>query len=155
MSSSVPAALDYLAGRVAELDAVRQMRAVVSDGWPATRSDQMIVIGVTPDGDDVGVTVGWADLSRGQDHEDVLVPGVVAVRRAGRDAASRARADASALMDAIRELIWSDRRLGGAIEPGMPARIVRADLSQTSAAGPAGEGRTCEIRWTLTWQHRG
>lgn len=157
MSSSIPAALDWLVPGIRALDEVGDMRAVVADGWPAERGDTLIAIGVTPEEDESGITATYAELSR-MEVEDVEVPCIIAVRRVRSDpsaGASVARTDAYALLDAIRDLVAGDRRLGGAVRPGLPARIGRWQMSQTSDARQAGEGRVCEIRWVISWQHRG
>lgn len=153
MASSLPPALDYLVVAVRDLDAVIPP-TVVEDGWPAARSDQMIVLGITPEEDDSEVSGAYAELDRGSEYEDVEVPSIIAVRMAGSDAAKAARDRAFELFDAVRDLIRADRRLGGAVRPGLPARIVRWSVSQTADARQAGEGRVCEIRWVLGWQHR-
>lgn len=153
MASSLPAALNYLVASVRALEAV-QPPVVVSDGWPAARGDTMVAIGITPEDDDSPVVASYAELSR-EEYEDVEVPCIIAARRVGTDAASAARVAAFALLDAIRELIRADRRLGGAVTTGLPARLARYEVSQTSEPQQAGEGRWCEIRFTLAWQHRG
>ena len=156
MGSSVPAALDYLASTIPTLPAVMdfQPRVAFSDGWPDKRGDVMVVLAGTPDGSDAqNLTQSYSMLS-GQEHEDVAVVSTIWVRRAGVDMASRARRDAYSILDAINDLIRSDRRLGGAISTGMPARISNIRTLQTSSAKQAGTGRACEVRWTLTWQHR-
>lgn len=153
MASSIPAALNYLVAAVRALEAA-QPPVVVSDGWPAARGDTMVAIGITPEDDDSGVTVSYAQLSR-EEHEDVELPCIVAVRRTGAGAASAARVAAFGLLDAIRGLVQADRRLGGAVTTGLPARVAAYQMSQTADAQKAGEGRWCEIRFTVTWQHRG
>lgn len=153
MTSSIPAAVDYL---VAGVRALPEAAApvVVSDGWPAERGDTMVAIGITPEDDESGVTIAYAELSR-QEYESVEIPCIVAVRRAGSGAASAARTAAFVLYDAIRDLVSADRRLGGAVVPGLPARISAYQMVQTSEPQPAGEGRWCEIRFTVAWRHRG
>lgn len=150
--SSVPGALDYL---VAQIRALPQCQppVVVSDGWPASRGDAMVVIGVNPEEDDAGITADWAEIS-GQEYEAVEMPCIVVVRRAGGTAVKQARDDAFVIFDAIRDLVRSDRRFAGAIVPGLPARVSRWAVSQTAEARQAGEGRKCEIRFVVTWQHR-
>ncbi|SCL31963.1 hypothetical protein GA0070616_4365 [Micromonospora nigra] len=154
MGSSIPAALDYLAREIPLLEPVREASVAVSDGWPTQRSDRMIAIGVLPEDEDTSVVVSYAELSR-QEYEDVEVPCIVVVRCGGSTATADARRGAYALIDAIQELVRSDRRFGGAIEPGLPARIVRSAVSQTADVRQAGEGRVCEVRFTLAWRHRG
>lgn len=154
MASSLPAAMDYLAEQVRALPAVTAAGAVVSDGWPASRGDVMVALGITPEADDAGVAVAYAELS-GQQTEDVEVPCIVAARSVGAGAARAARAAAFALFDAVDGLIRADRRLGGALTPGLPARVVRYQMSQTAEPREAGDGRWCEIRFTVGWQHRG
>lgn len=153
MASSVPAALDYLVAQIATLPQA-QPPVVVSDGWPAQRGDDGIVIGINPEGDEAGIAGAYAELS-GQEYEEVEVPCILWSHRSGTNAASAARAAAFALFDAVRALVKSDRRFGGAIRPGMPARVSTWSVAQTSAATQAGEGRVCEIRFVVTWQHRG
>lgn len=152
MASSIPPALDYLVAQVRALPAMADVK--VSDGWPGERGDSMVVIGINPDDDESGVVANYAELS-GLETEEVDVPCMVWARRVGDQAASRARVDAFALLDAIRDLIRSDRRLGGNVRPGLPARVSGWTMAQTSAASPAGEGRGCEIRFVVSWQHRG
>ncbi|KXK63356.1 hypothetical protein AWW66_03315 [Micromonospora rosaria] len=154
MGSSVPAALEYLAATTATLAPVQQLRAAVVDGWPAVRGDVLIVYGVVPGDGDSDAATPVAELSR-EDYEAVQVPAVVIVRRAAAGATQRARRDAFALLDAIREMIRADRRLGGAVKPGDPARMVGWTMSQTAEAKQAGEGRVCQIEFTLGWTHRG
>lgn len=154
MASSLPAALDWL---VAQTRALPEMAppVVVEDGWPVRRSDQMVVYGITPEEEDAEQEGAYAELAATMEYETVEVPSIIAVRMAGGNAASAARARAFALFDAIKELVRDDRRLGGAVRPGMPARISRWSVSQTADAQQAGEGRVCEIRFSLSWQHRG
>jgi hypothetical protein len=153
MSSSIPAALDYLVTQVRALPEAAAP-VVVSDGWPVQRGDAMVAIGITPDDDESGVIVAYAELSR-QETETVELPCIVAVRRAGSGAASAARAAAFGIYDAVRDLVQSDRRLGGAVVPGLPARISAYQMSQTAEPREAGDGRWCEVRFTVAWQHRG
>ncbi|WP_431976177.1 hypothetical protein [Micromonospora haikouensis] len=154
MGSSVPAAMEYLAATTRTLAPVQELRATVADGWPTARSDVLIAYGVVPGDGDSDAATPIAELSK-QDYEAVQMPGVVIVRRVGTGANERARRDAFALLDAIREMIRDDRRLGGAVVPGDPARMSGWTLTQTAAAKPAGEGRTCTIQFTITWTHRG
>lgn len=152
MSSSTPAALDYLVSQIRALPEA-QAPVVVSDGWPP-RSDQLVVIGITPEEDDQEATGGYAELDRITEYETVEVPSLIAVRMAGTDSMKAARDRAFLIFDAIRTLVRADRRLGGAVVPGLPARISRWAVSQTADAQQAGEGRVCEIQWVVTWQHR-
>lgn len=153
MGSSIPAAVDYLVAAIRGLDEA-QPPVAVSDGWPTTRSDTEIVIGIDTDDGETAVTGAYAELSR-EEYEGVEVPCVIAVHRAGQNASSRARTDAYALLDAVKALVASDRRFGGAIRPGMPARVVRWSMQQTSSAQQAGEGRVCVLTFVVGWQHRG
>lgn len=154
MASSLPAALEWLVDRVGSLEVVRELRPAVSDGWPAVRDDLLIALGVTPEEDDAGVLGSYAELSR-EEYETVELPAIVVARRAGSTASRDARRDAFAMFDAIRGLVGGDRRFGGAIRPGLPARVARWSMTQTADVRQAGEGRVCEIRFVLTWQHRG
>ena len=151
MSSSIPEALDWLVGQIR--DAVGPGVAV-TDGWPAVRSDDLVAIGVTPEGDDAELTGSYEELRGGAQYEAVEVPSIIIARRAGTDAAKEARDAAFGLFDQINDLIAADRRLGDAVRPGLPARVVRWSVSQTSDVRQAGEGRVCEIRWVLGWTHR-
>lgn len=153
MASSIPAAMDYLHTQVRALPETAAP-VVVSDGWPASRGDEFVALGITPEEDDSGVTVAYAELSDAE-HEDVEVPCIIAARRSGTDAASAARAAAFGIYDAVRGLVAADRRLGGAVRPGLPARVLRYQMSQTAEPREAGDGRWCEIRFTVGWQHRG
>jgi hypothetical protein len=153
MASSIPAALDYLVAAVRDLPEAGPPVAV-SDGWPVQRSDDEIVIGIDTDDGNSQVGADYAQLSR-MEEEEVAVPCVVAVRRGGSDAASAARTAAFGLLDAVRGLVASDRTLGGAVRQGLPARVAGWTMAQTSDAQQAGEGRVCQITFTLTWRHRG
>jgi hypothetical protein len=151
MASSIPGALDYL---VTMATTAVNGNATVSDGWPIQRSDALVAIGITPEDDDAPVVGSYAELSR-DEYEDVEVPCIIAVRKAGTAAASAARTAAFALLDAIRAALKTDRRLNGAVVPGLPARVARYEVSQTAEPKEAGEARWCEIRFTVAWQHRG
>lgn len=153
MASSIPAAVDYLVAQVRSLPEAAAPVAV-SDGWPTQRGDGLVAIGITPEDDESGVTIAYAELSR-QEYESVELPCIVAVRRTGTGAASAARVAAFGIYDAIRDLIEGDRRLGGAVRTGLPARIASYQMNQTSEPREAGDGRWCEIRFTIAWQHRG
>jgi len=151
VSSSIPEALDWLVGQIR--DAVGPGVAV-SDGWPAVRSDDLIAIGVTPEGDDATLTGSYAELGGGAQYEAIEIPAIIICRRAGTDAAKAARDAAFALFDQVNDLVAADRRLGDAVRPGLPARVVRWQVAQTADVRQAGEGRVCEIRWILAWTHR-
>ena len=155
MGSSVPAALDYLALHIPKLSAVTALKAAFSDGWPGAggKADTMVVLAGTPDADAQSIGQTYAMLSNNE-HEDVSIVSTIWVRRVGLKMASTARRDAYGILDAINELIRSDRNLGKAIIPGTPARISQIRTTPTPNAKSAGTGRTCELRWTLTWQHR-
>lgn len=153
MASSIPDALDHLVQQIAALPEAAPP-VVVSDGWPAERGDAVVAVGINPEEEDSSATVTYSQLD-GMDVESVEIPSIIAVRRTGSDAASRARTAAFALYDVVRELIRTDRRLGGAVKTGMPVRISRFRMSQTAEPREAGDGRWCEIRWTLAWEHRG
>jgi hypothetical protein len=154
MGSSVPAALDWLVAQARLLDECAPP-VVVQDGWPAVRSDQLVVIGINPEEDDAESVGVYAELDAAREYESVQVPNIIAVRHAGTAATSSARAAAFAIFDAIKDLVRMDRRLGGAVVPGLPARVARWSISQTADVRKAGEGRVCEIRFAITWQHRG
>lgn len=151
MASSVPAAVDWL---VANIRAAVASTVVVSDGWPDQRGDDLITVGITPDEDEAGVVATWAQLS-GLDEEAVELPSLISVRRVGEGAQSRARLAAFDLLDQVRAVVAGDRRLGGAVVPGLPARVSGWRIVQTSNAREAGEGRQCRIVVTISWTHRG
>ncbi len=147
----MPAAVDWL---IAQLRAAVPASVAVSDGWADVRSDDAITVGITPDRDETGVTASYAQLS-GLEHEDVMVPSLISVRRSGANAQAAARMAAVGLLDVLRNVVAADRRLGGAVLPGLPARVSGWRLAETSTAQEAGEGRTCRIVVMLSWQHRG
>ncbi len=153
MGSSVPAALAYLMDTVpGKLPDVKP-KPVVSRGFAVGRSNTLVIIGGTPDGDAFNAAGGSSDLS-GQEHEDVAIVSTIWVRRVGKDMEIRALTDALDILDRIRELVRQDRWLGGAIVTGREARITRWDITETRTPKEAGQGRECEIRFTLAWQHR-
>lgn len=153
MASSVPAAVDYLVAAIGTLELPEG--TLVSDGWPTARAESGIAVGITPDDDTVDLTVSYDGLNAATDEEQVELWLFLWARRVGDGMASRARRDVVAMADQVRELIRSDRRLGGAIVPGTPARVARWSLEQTSTPQQAGEGRTASVSMVLTWSHRG
>lgn len=153
MASSISAALDYLSSSLAALPELAPP-VVVSDGWPVERSNTVVIVGIDSEDGDSEITAAYAELSR-DEYESVSVPCLIAVRRSGDGAAAQARSAAVALLDEVRSLIAADRRLGGAVRPGLPARVASWTMSQTAEPRQAGEGRVCEIRLVIEWQHRG
>lgn len=151
MSSSLPAALDYLYTQMRQLPEC-QPPVVVGDAWPPKGAAQ-VAIGITPEENESDVEATYAELS-GQEYEEPDVPCLISVHKLGANQKA-ARDAAFTIYNAVVALIRGDRRLGGAIRPGLPARISRFRLYQTAAATEAGEGRVCEIRFVLTWRHRG
>jgi hypothetical protein len=149
MASSIPAALDYLVSLARDLP----QRKAVNDGWPAERGDTKVIIGIDDDSGDAPVEGSYSQLER-REVESVEVRCMVEVRRAGTGAASRARSDAFAIFDGFRQAIRDDRRLGGAVTPGLPARIERFTMAQTDEPRQAGEGRVCAVKFTVAWSHR-
>jgi len=154
MASSVPAVLDYLVARIKTLADLAQLRPQVCDDWADHRGDAVVVVGGTPDNDEHSLLTSYAQLS-GERHEDVTITSTIWVRRTGDQASSRARRDAYAIFDAIDNLVRGDDTLGGAITPGMPAQVGAVRMRPTPNAQTAGEGRVCDLRWQLSWQHRG
>lgn len=151
MTSSLPAALDYLYSQVRALPEC-QPPVVVGDAWPPSGGTQ-VAIGITPEENEADVAAVYAELS-GQEYEEPEVPCLVSVHKLGANQKA-ARDAAFSIYDAVVALIRSDRRLGDAIRPGLPARISRFRVYQTATTGEAGEGRVCEIRFVITWRHRG
>ena len=66
----------------------------------------------------------------------------------------RAVTDAHNILDAILDLVRDNRTFGGIIKPGIPARLASSRVILPDKVQAAGEGRTCEIRFTLEWTHR-
>lgn len=154
MRSSVPAALDYLVQQVRLLPECAPP-VTVEDGWPATRhTADLVTIGINPEGEDTTIATDYAMLS-GEEHETVDVPSLVSCHAAGENAASRARIKAYTILGAIQDLVQRDRTLGGAIVPGTQARLHRVAMEPTWQATQAGEGRWCDLRFWISWQHRG
>jgi len=154
MASSVPAVHDYLVARIKTLPELEQLALQVCDDWADHRGDVLVVVGGTPDNDEHYLATSYAQLS-GERHEDVTVASMIWVRRTGDNASSRARHDAYTILDAIDEFVRRDDTLGGTITPGMPAQLGEVRMRATPNAQTAGEGRVCDLRWQLKWQHRG
>lgn len=145
--------IEYLLPKLRGLEAVQAAKASVSDGWPAQRADAMVVLGLNPDQDSSGIAWAYSSLG-GEETEQVVMPCVIVVHRAGPEAAPTARRDAFAILDDIRALVAADRRFGGAIDAGTTARITRAVMAPTARAKQAGQGRVVEVNWWLEWAHR-
>lgn len=154
MASSVPAVLDFLVAKIRDLPQLEQLAPQVCDDWADRRGDVLVVVGGTPDNDEHTLATSYAQLS-GERHEDVTITSTIWVRRVGDQASSRARRDAYAIFDAIDAFIRGDDTFSGAITPGMPAQIGDVRMRPTPNAATAGEGRVCDLRWELKWQHRG
>ncbi|MFO7164909.1 MAG: hypothetical protein DIU75_016390 [Mycolicibacterium hassiacum] len=156
VSSSIPAVLAYLATHIPILPEIAEVKpkATLSIGWPKAKSDTMIVLAGTPDEDDQALTDQAYEGESGEEAHTITVTSTIWVRRTGEDGMLRAITDAYKILDAINGLVRSDRTLGRAVRPGLPARISTSSMSVTNSAQAAGEGRGCEVRWVLTWTHR-
>ncbi len=151
-TSSIPAGIDYLVAQVTALPECA-LPVIVEDGFPARWADDVVVIGITPEDDDTENPVLHAQLGAQLEYEDPAVPCLVRSYRAGENAMKAARAAAFGMYDAIVTRVRADRSLGGAVHSGA-AIVTGMRMTQTGQAVEAGAGRTCDIRFVVTWHNR-
>lgn len=139
MGTAIGRAVDYLVAQLPLLPALASP-VVVSDGFPITRADLLVAIGVTNEDGASEYNIDWAGLGANREDEAFDIPCLIdsyvggATQKAPRDAAVT-------VLDAINAKIRLDRTLGGALGPPGVAAIRDVRLVQTSTSEEAGEGR--------------
>ena len=153
-TSSIPAAIDYL---VTNIGALTECAApvIVEDGWPTRSAPSGVAVGVIP-GD--GITddeVTHAQLGAQMEWEQYEIPCIVWAH-VGGNTAKTARDAAFAIYNAIVALVRTNpagRTLGGALNSNV-AIVHNVRVVQTDTAEDAGEGRRCEIRFSVGCKNR-
>lgn len=154
MTSSIPAAIDYL---VTAITALPECAApcVVQDGWPTKRGNLGVAIGVVPGDGTTEDEVTEAQLGAQLEWEEYEIP-CICWAYVGGDSAKAARDAAFVLFDAIVAAVRvnpAGRTLGGALNSGF-AMVRAVRVSQTSNVQAAGEGRQCEISFSVRGKNR-
>lgn len=153
-TSSIPAAIDYL---VATIGALPECAApvIVEDGWPTRSSPKGVGIGVIPGDDTTDDEVTIAQLGAGMEWEEYDIPCIVWAH-VGGSSAKEARDAAFAIFDAIVAAVRvnpAGRTLGGALNSNF-AMVRNVRMVQTGTAERAGDGRMCEIRFSVHAKNR-
>jgi len=142
--TAIGRAVDYLVTQITALPAAAQ--AVVSDGFPASRADLMVSVGVTNEDGGSEFEINWAGLGAGREDELFSIPVLIeAYAGGGPEVMSTVRLNAVAVLDAVNGLIRTDRTLGGALTSPGVAQVRNIRLVQTNTPEEAGEGRYARI----------
>jgi len=153
-TSSIPAAIDYLVVAITALPACAAP-CIVEDGWPTRSSPVGVGIGVIPGDDTTDDEVTFAQLGAQMEWEQYEIPCIVWANVGGASAKT-ARDQAFAIFDAIVAAVRVNpdgRTLGGALNSNH-AIVHNVRIVQTGDAEAAGDGRTCEIRFTVGAKNR-
>jgi hypothetical protein len=150
-TSCIPAAIDYL---VAQITALPECAApvVVHDGWPDSRGDRGVVVGITPEDDDSEAPSVHAALGAQMEYESPIIPCLLwsYVGGGSQSGAMKSARDAAfVIYNAIITKVRADRTLGGAVHSGA-ALVTGMTMRQTGSAAEAGSGRICEIRFVVS-----
>jgi hypothetical protein len=152
--SAIPASIDYL---VSAIGALTECAApcIVEDGWPTRSSPLGVAVGVIPGDDTTDDEVAHAQLGADMEWETFEIPCVVWAH-VGAASAKTARDAAFTVFDAILAMVRvkpAGRTLGGALHSGV-AVVHNVRVIQTGDAAAAGEGRMCEIRFSVGCKNR-
>lgn len=150
-TSSIPAAIDYLVSTIRQLPECAEP-VIVEDGWPTRSAPKGVAIGVIPGDDTTDDEVAHAQLGAQMEWEQYEIPGIVWAHVGGSDA-KPARDQAFAIFNAIITKIRQDRTLGGALHSGA-AVVHNVRIPQTGNATEAGDGRMCEIHFSVGCKNR-
>ena len=154
VTSAIPAAIDYLVATIAALPECA-LPVVVEDGWPVRSAPTGVVIGVIPGDGTTDDEVTHAQLGADMEWEVFEIPAMVWAH-VGGSSAKTARDAAFAVFNAILTMIRvnpAGRTLGGALHSNF-AFIHNVRVVQTDNAEDAGEGRMCEIRFSVGCKNR-
>lgn len=158
MSSSIPAAIDYLLGLANQAAVVVAVGTVVTDGWPDELGTSMFGVGATrPPDTDVGTqaagSLNYRDLGARVVDETYGVP--CYIYSAAGSSQSVLRIASFALWEAFFPLLRADLTLGGALANGNNyARIADFGIEGPKSAEEAGSGRYCLLTFTVTCENR-
>lgn len=154
VTSSIPAAIDYLVSTIAALPECAAP-VVVEDGWPTRSAPTGVGIGVIPGDGITDDVVTHAQLGAQMEWEQYEIPCMVWAH-VGGTSAKQARDAAFTIFNAIVTKIRTNpdgRTLGGALRSG--AAIVHdVRVRQTEDADDAAYGRSCEIRFSVGCNNR-
>jgi len=154
-TSSIPAAIDYLYATVSALPECAPP-VVVCDGWPDQRADVGVVIGVTPEDPTTEDDVTHAQLGAQTQWEEYGIPCIIWARAVGGGRPMKTARDAAfTILDALDSHLRTPtgRTLGGALRSGT-AIAANVRIQQTGSAEQAGEGRVCEIHFSVMCRSR-
>lgn len=154
VTSSIPAAIDYLVATIGALPAFAAP-VTVEDGWPTKSSPSGCAIGVIPGDGTTDDEVTHAQLGADMEWEQYDIPCILWAHVGGSNAKT-ARDAAFVLFDAFATAVRvnpAGRTLGGALHSGF-ASIHNVRVVQTDDAAAAGEGRRCEIRFSVNAKNR-
>lgn len=156
-TSSIPGAIDHLVTAVRGLPAIAADPAVVvTDGWPDQRANTGIVIGLTPDDDSTDDANFHAEFGAQAQWEEYDIPCLIWAHRGGAEEAMKVARDAVfTLYDLIDSYMrtTAGRTLAGVLHSGT-AYLSRLVVRQTATGPEAGEGRACELRFTIHCKSR-
>lgn len=153
MASAVPDAIDWLVANIGAL-AECALPVVVSDGWPdEVAINTYVAIGVTPDDQEVPTQAAFAQLGGGQEEDVTGIPCLMESQAAGEGAQKTARDAVFVILDAIRGLLRSKPTMDDILQSGA-AQVSTYSLRQTPTAVEAGQGRSAEIFFVVTFNHR-
>lgn len=153
-TSSIPAAIDYLVA-TARLLPECAAPVIVEDGWPTRRSNTGLAIGVIPGDDTVDDEVVHAQLGAQMEREIYEIPCIIWARVGGANAKT-ARDAAFTVFNAFVTMVRvnpAGRTLGGALNSGF-AMVHNVRIVQTGTATEAGEGRQCEVIFSVRAENR-
>lgn len=153
MGTAVGRAIDYLFTQATALPECADP-VVVSDGYPQTRADLHLDIGVTNEDGTSEVGSDWAGLGANREDETFNIPCLIESYWGGGDEAVKPARDAAiVILDALNAKIRTDRSLGAALSSGHAAiRDVR--LVQTNNPDEAGGGRYARIYFNVQCSSR-
>lgn len=156
MPSSIPAAIDYLAG-LAEQTATQVDGLLTCEGWPAVFGDFMF--GVASDAPPTHTTGSAAsgvvtyDIGQVRFTEQFGVPCWI-YRHVGGTSSKPARDDVFAAFNAFVALLRTDLTLGGALAIGEYAGLGEIHLQGPATEDEAAKGRYALLLFSVTGENR-
>lgn len=154
-TSSIPGAIDHL---VTWARAASQFAApvVVCDGLPDAEAALGIAFGVTPGGDDTNANNFHAELGAQAQWEEYDIPCLIwSFQGGGAEVMKTARDNAFTLLNALDTYLrtTTGRTLAGVLSSGH-AIITPVSIRQTDLPEQAGEGRVCELVFSIHCKSR-
>jgi hypothetical protein len=150
-TSAIGPVFDYLlAGLPAVVTAVSP-NASVQDGWVNDMTDQMVVLGTTPDAPDAQTsgTHLYQELGAGRVEEAFEIPAYVDCV-VGGSVQAEARAAALVIFNAIVAFVRTDLTFGGALLNGRIGQLTNIRMDHTRDPVEAQAGRRCVIYFTIS-----